>query len=284
VPEIRGRPIIGLIYSTGENLPMLLENRAALVTGGAGRLGATIAEILHREGARVAIADLNADGARSTAERIGAAGEATAWVSGDTSNPDDAGRMFTEADQAVGPIDILVNCAGIFPNCPLLDVSVEEWDQVFAINVRGSMLMCQAAGRKWAAAQTRGAIINVSSGAATSPRSGGAHYTGSKAALNMLTQVLAIELGPLGIRVNAVAPGLVLDEVLTQESDDQHPYVNLMLRGTPLARTGSPRDVGEAVAFLASDRSAWTTGAILDITGGSHCGRTHVPNTVDMKI
>ena len=90
----------------------------------------------------------------------------------------------------------------------------------------------------------------------------------------MLTAVLAIELGPHSIRVNALAPGLILDDVVTEELDSQHPYVNLMLRGTPLGRTGAPADVAEAVAFLASDRSSWTTGSIVDITGGSHCGRT----------
>lgn len=262
---------------------MLLQNRAALVTGGAGRLGSVIADILHREGARVAIADRDGERARETAARLSADSEATAWVSGDVSNEADAAKMFADADDAIGPIDVLVNCAGIYPNRPVLDMTVEEWDRCFAINVRGSMLMCQTAGRTWVKTKIRGAIVNVSSGAATSARSGGAHYTGSKAALNMLTQVLAIEFGPLGIRVNAVAPGLVLDDVVKEERDDQHPYVNLMLRGTPLGRTGAPRDIGEAVAFLASDRSAWTTGAILDITGGSHCGRTHVPNTVDLK-
>jgi NAD(P)-dependent dehydrogenase (short-subunit alcohol dehydrogenase family) len=99
----------------------------------------------------------------------------------------------------------------------------------------------------------------------------------------MLTEVLAIELGPHRIRVNGVAPGLILDDVVTLESENQHPYINLMLRGTPLGRTGRAEDVAEAIAFLASDRSPWTTGALLEITGGSHCGRTHVPLTRDMR-
>jgi NAD(P)-dependent dehydrogenase (short-subunit alcohol dehydrogenase family) len=99
------------------------------------------------------------------------------------------------------------------------------------------------------------------------------HYAASKAAVNMLTEAMAVDLGPYGIRVNAVAPALVLDEVYTSERPEQPAYINFVIHGTPLGRTGSPADIAEAVAFLASDRSAWTTGAILDITGGAHCAR-----------
>ena len=124
----------------------------------------------------------------------------------------------------------LMNAHGYVPNCPLLDVEVEEWDRTFDVNVKGTMLMCQAVGRRWVRDGIRGAIVNLSSGASLSARPGGAHYCGSKAAVNLLTEVLAAELGPHGIRVNAVAPGLVMDEVLTAEAPDQHEYVNLMLR------------------------------------------------------
>jgi 3-oxoacyl-[acyl-carrier protein] reductase len=95
--------------------------------------------------------------------------------------------------------------------------------------------------------------------------------------------VLAIELGPLGIRVNAIAPGLILDDVLTEGDSHSSAYVELTLRGTPLRRTGAATDIAPAVVFLASDRSPWTTGAILEITGGSHCGRPHVPLSRDLR-
>jgi NAD(P)-dependent dehydrogenase (short-subunit alcohol dehydrogenase family) len=158
----------------------------------------------------------------------------------------------------------------------VLDVTVEEWDRVFAVNVRGTMLCCQAVARQMVARGARGAIVNVSSGASTSARAGAAHYCGSKAAVNMLTEVLATELGPHGIRVNAVAPGLVLDDVVTKGDRVGHPYVRDMLAATPLGRTGSPEDIASAVTFLASDRSAWITGEVLYVTGGTHCGRTHM--------
>jgi NAD(P)-dependent dehydrogenase (short-subunit alcohol dehydrogenase family) len=260
--------------------PMLLENRAALVTGGAGRIGRAIVEVLMREGARVVLADLRQD----ALDRAAAGLPGAATVRGDVTDAGEVGRMVDEAERATGPLDILVTSAGIFPNCPLLDMPVEEWERVFAVNVRGVMLCNQAMAHRWVARGTRGAIVNLSSGASRSARPGGSHYCASKAAVNMMTEVWASELGRHGIRVNTVLPGLVMDDVMTAEDPARHPYVNAMWRATPLGRTGDARDIAEAVAFLASDRSAWTTGATLQVSGGSHCGRTHVPLTRDMVI
>lgn len=263
-------------------MTLLFENRTALVTGGAGRLGRVIAATLRREGARVVIADQDV-GKLKQAVADDDGGPPFAGVIGDVSDEADVARLVGEAEAQAGPIDILVNAHGIFPNMPILEMTVEEWDRVFAVNVRGSMLTCRAFARLWVERGTQGAIVNLSSGASRSARAGGSHYTGSKAAVNMMTEVLAIELGPYGIRVNAVLPGLILDDVMTAENADRHPYANLMLRGTPLGRTGMPSDVAEAVVFLASDRSPWTTGAMLEITGGSHCGRTHMPFSRQMR-
>ncbi len=262
----------------------LLKGRTALVTGGAGRLGSATAEIFLREGAAVALADL--DGARvaTLAEELSAShpGKVHA-ISGDQSNPDDAARFISEAEAALDLPDILVNAHGIFPNCPMLDVTVEEWDSVFTVNTRGTMLTCQAIARRWIDAGVKGSIVNISSGAARSGRPGGAHYSGSKAAVEILTHIFAAELGQHGIRVNAIAPGLVLDEVMTETGEDAHPYVNMTLEATPMGRTGAAADIGEAAVFLASDRSEWTTGAILEVTGGTHCGRTHMPFTRQLR-
>lgn len=128
-----------------------------------------------------------------------------------------------------------------------------------------------------------GAIVNFSSGAGTSARAGAAHYCGSKAAVNLMTHVLAIELGPHGIRVNAVAPGLVTDEPLRVGEAERSRYVEMMIEATPLRRTGVAEDVAGAVLFLASSDSPWTTGAILEVSGGSHCGRPHVPLSRDLR-
>lgn len=253
---------------------MLLTHSAAFVTGGAGRLGRVIAATLQREGATVVIGDCDEIKLQSVAARLTEDAQSKAFaIHGDCSSAEDVRRMAEEAEKLTGPIDILVNAHGIIPNCPFFSMTVEEWDRAFAINVRGVMLTCQAFARRWVERNAHGAIVNLSSSASRAARPGRMHYAASKAAVNTLTEAMAVELGPYGIRVNAVAPALVLDEVYTTERPEQPAYVNFVIRGTPLGRTGSPADIAEAVAFLASDRSAWTTGAILDITGGAHCAR-----------
>jgi NAD(P)-dependent dehydrogenase (short-subunit alcohol dehydrogenase family) len=258
---------------------MLLEGRRVLITGGAGRLGTAIAATARAEGAAVAISDVSGELLERARARLASGGTAPTMVLGDTSVEDDVARIVAESERHIGPLDTLVTCAAVYPNTALLDMDVADWDRVFAVNVRGVMLASQAVGRRWIERGTAGAIVHLSSGAGRSARRGAAAYCGSKAALNMVVEVLALELGPHGIRVNAVAPGLVMDEVVRAESPDLHPYYNLQLRGTPLGRTGAPQDIADAVAFLASDRCAWTTGAILDVTGGSHCGRSHLDFT-----
>jgi NAD(P)-dependent dehydrogenase (short-subunit alcohol dehydrogenase family) len=260
-----------------------LSGKVVLVTGGAGRLGRAICKTFTREGADVGVADLSEERAAETAQLLATSGTRATSVVGDVSSPDDVERMLGELTERLGPVDVLVNAHGIFPNVPLLEVDVDAWDRVFAINTRGTMLTCQAVGRQLVARSARGSIVNISSGAATSARVGGAGYCGSKAAVNLLTEVLAIELGPHGIRVNAVAPGLVLDDVMHAGERHASEYVNLMLRGTPMGRTGAPQDIAEAVVYLAGENNDWLTGSILPVTGGSHCGRPHVPLSRDLR-
>lgn len=255
----------------------LLAGRIALITGAGGRIGRTTAEVMAREGAAVVATDLDAGAVERTAELVRLGGGRSSHLSVDVANPDDVDRVTAAAELAFGLPDILVNCAGIFPNRPVLEMDLAEWDRVFAINVRGTMLLSRALAARWVSEGTRGAIVNLSSIAAFSGRPGASHYASSKAAVNMLTQVMASELGRHGIRVNAVAPGLIVDRVVEARDPDLMEYVNLSLEATPLGRTGSPSDIAEAIAFLASERSGWTTGAVLEVTGGAHCGRTQMP-------
>ena len=245
------------------------------MTGGAGRLGRSICAVLAREGASVGVVDLD-DRAQTVAHDITAGGGQSHAVRADVADPVAVERALREITGALGPIDVLVNAHGIYPNVPLLEMDTAEWDQVFAINARGTMLASQAVARQMVARGAPGAIVNISSAAADSPRAGGAAYSGSKAAVNLLTNVLAIELGPHGIRVNAVAPGLVLDQVYQPGDVHEYEYVTQSLEGIPLRRTGAPEDVAEAVVYLAGRNNPWITGAVLPVTGGSHCGRTHV--------
>ena len=252
-----------------------LNGAVALVTGGAGRLGRSICAALVREGVRVGVVDLD-DRAQAVAHDINAGGGESHGVQADVADPSAVERALHEITAALGPVDVLVNAHGIYPNVPLLEMDTVAWDKVFAINARGTMLACQAVARQMVARGAPGAIVNISSAAADSPRAGGAAYSGSKAAVNLLTNVLAIELGRHGIRVNAVAPGLVLDRVYQAGDVHEYEYVTQSLEGIPLRRTGAPEDVAEAVVFLAGRNNPWLTGAVLPVTGGSHCGRTHV--------
>jgi NAD(P)-dependent dehydrogenase (short-subunit alcohol dehydrogenase family) len=252
------------------------QDRVVMLTGAGGRLGRPCALAFAREGARLLLTDVAPDRLEETARQARAGGARVVAVPGDVSRPDDVARAVAEGTRALGPVDVLVGFHGYVPTTYLRDVAVEEWDRTFAVNVRGTMLCCQAVARQLIERGARGSLVNISSGASTSARAGGAHYCGSKAAVNMLTEVLAIELGPHGIRVNAVAPGLVLDAVAHKGDATLHPYVGDMLAATPLGRTGTPEDIASAVLFLASERAAWVTGEVFYVTGGTHCGRPHM--------
>jgi NAD(P)-dependent dehydrogenase (short-subunit alcohol dehydrogenase family) len=254
-----------------------LRGKVVLVTGGAGRIGPVICATFAREGAAVGVVDIAADRAEATAGGLRESGARAIGVGVDVSRKDDVERALEAVTAAFGPVDVLVNAHGIAPNRLLLDADVEEWDRTFAVNTRGTMLTCQAVGNQMKARGARGSIVNVSSGAATSARLGAAGYCGSKAAIDMLTQALAIELGPYGIRVNAVSPGLVTDVPLRTGDNGITPYMQMMLDMTPLRRTGEPRDIADVIAFVASDRAAWMTGSIVPVSGGSDTGRPQVP-------
>ena len=254
-----------------------LAHKVVMVTGSAGRIGPVICATFAREGALVAAVDIDSERARSIANRLTQAGSRAIAVGADVSNAQEVEDALRTITEALGPVDVLVNAHGIAPNRPLLEADEQEWDRTFAVNTRGTMLTCRAVARQMVERSSAGAIVNISSGAATSARLGAAGYSGSKAAINMLTQALAIELGPHGIRVNAVSPGLVTDAALTAEDPDLTPYMRMMLEMTPLGRTGAPEDIAEVVAFIASERNAWMTGSVVEVSGGSHTGRPHVP-------
>jgi len=254
-----------------------LSGKVVMVTGAAGRIGPVICATFAREGACVGVVDVAADRARATADGLVGGGHRAVAFGADVSSATDVDAAVSEITRVLGPVDVLVNAHGISPNRPLIDADEAEWDRTFAVNTRGTMLTCRAVGRQMIQRGCRGAIVNVSSGAATSARLGAAGYSGSKAAINMLTQALAIELGPHGIRVNAVAPGLVTDEALTANDPGLTAYMRMMLDMTPLGRTGAPADIAEVIAFVASPRNAWMSGSIVDVSGGSHTGRPHVP-------
>jgi len=255
---------------------MEFRDRVIMITGAGGRLGRPCATAFAGQGARLIVTDVAQDRLEDTAAATRQAGARVVAVPADIRQEADVERVVAEGTKTLGPVDVLVNFAGYVPTTYVVDVPTDEWERVFDVNVKGTMLCCRTVARQMIGRKAQGCIVNISSGASTSARAGAAHYCGSKAAVNMLTEVLAIELGPNGIRVNAVAPGLVLDHVITKAEDAPHPYLRDMLVATPLGRTGSGDDIANAVMYLASPRAGWITGEVFYVTGGAHCGRTHM--------
>lgn len=256
----------------------MTSGRGVLVTGAAGRIGKAIVAEFAKLGDNVVASDLDSQQLDAAVQSLaGHAGEITA-IATDVASETDVESLAERAIAAAGRIDVLVNCAGIFPNKPVVEMETAEWDQVFGVNLRGPFMLSRAVARHMLAASIQGSIVNISSGAGSSARTGGSHYCGSKAALEMLTKVMAIELGPQQIRVNAVAPGLILDEVLALPvPEDTNAYVKTLLNGIPLRQTGRPEDIANAVVFLCSERARWVNGEIFGVNGGSQAGRTHLP-------
>jgi NAD(P)-dependent dehydrogenase (short-subunit alcohol dehydrogenase family) len=250
------------------------DGQVVLITGGGAGIGQGLARAFYDAGARVALGDLRADSAHKVAASLGDGGRvfAQAMDVGDARST----AVFVEAaEKALGPINVAVANAGIYPNTPVLDMDVDEWDQVMTTNARGVFLTCQAVARRMVARAAPGKLVTIASGAAFSGRPGAAHYCASKAAVVMFTRVLALELARYRINVNCVAPGFV--KVDSEVSPLTEEYVTTLLKSVPWGRAGTPADVAHAVLFLASPYSEYMTGEVLNINGGTSAGRMHLP-------
>lgn len=245
--------------------------KVAVVTGAASGIGRSIAQNMVRAGARVVGVDRNTEGVREAVSQLD--GEVLA-LGVDLTEDDAPARIVDAAVERFGSVDVLVNCAGIFPSTPALEISRGEWDRVFGVNLRAPFL-CSREMARWAVSNGRaGSIVNVASSAGVVARPGVAHYCASKAALIMLTKALAVEWAEHGIRVNAVAPGLVetpgvVELTSTEQGREEH---RRKIARIPLARPGEPQEIAEAVLYLTS--ASYVTGETLFVDGGYSAGRT----------
>jgi 3-oxoacyl-[acyl-carrier protein] reductase len=246
--------------------------RLALITGGARGMGRVTAGLFSKAGIRIAVADLNADGARESAAAL--PGEGHRGYGLDVGDEAQVVEAFDAIEREMGPIAVLANFAGIFPwpksgaRPAIIDTPIEEWERTFQINARGSFLTIRELLRRRTKAPTpHGRIINISSSAAQlGGYNGSSAYVASKGAILSLTKVAAREAAPLGVTVNAISPGAIdtplLREIMPVERDGAY------VERVPMGRIGRPEDVAAAALYLASEEASYVTGACIDVNGG----------------
>jgi 3-oxoacyl-[acyl-carrier protein] reductase len=245
--------------------------RRVLVTGGGSGIGRGIAAAFVREGAHVAVVDIDPERVAQTVDSLADGPGRAAGVPGDVR---DAERVVEEAARAVGPIEVLVNDAAVYPNCPVIEMPDDQWDQVIGVNLTGTFRMSRAVARRMVAAKIQGHIVNIASGAYKSARRGASHYCASKAGIVMFTKVLAQELAEHRIHVNVVSPGLV---DVGRRGDVNPGYRLTLMTNIPWGRMGLPEDIAAAVLFMSSRTADYVTGTVIDVDGGSSAGRYFLP-------
>ncbi len=240
------------------------DGKVALVTGASRGIGRAIALRLARDGAALVVNYAgNAEAARKVVAEVEAGGGRAVAVQADVGVVADVARLFDEAIEHFGKLDILVNNAGIILYKPLAEVTEEEFDRIFAVNVKGTYFACQQAAKRMA---DGGRIVNFSSSTTALMLPTYSAYVATKGAVEQLSHVLAKELGPRGITVNVVAPGPIDTELFGQgkTAEDKQRFAQM----AALNRLGQPEDIADVVAFLASEEARWVTGQNLRANGG----------------
>jgi NAD(P)-dependent dehydrogenase (short-subunit alcohol dehydrogenase family) len=265
-----------------ENVQFGLQDKVTVITGGAQGIGAACAERFAREGALVVLADVDDARGNALAKQLGAM-----YVHCDVGDKVDVDALVQKTIAKYGRIDVLVNNAGIFKAAPFLEVTEEDFDAVIRVNLKGAFLVAQAVAREMvktgagkafgdrssrgAASEnrtSRGAIVNMSSVNAVMAIPSIASYNMSKGGINQLTRVMALALADHGVRVNAVAPGTIATELAAKAVLTSEEAKARILSRTPMKRLGTPQEIADVVAYLASDASSYLTGEIITADGG----------------
>jgi 3-oxoacyl-[acyl-carrier protein] reductase len=243
---------------------MELKGKVALITGGAQGIGKVTALLLAERGADIAISDINRQGAEETAKEIERLGRRGLGLEGDVSNPADAERIVDTTVEKLGGIDILVNNAGITRDGLLLRMAEDDWDAVLNVNLKGTF-NCSKAAIKHMIKRKSGRIVNIASVVGEMGNAGQANYAASKAGIIGLTKSIAREYAQRGINVNAIAPGYIQTPMTEGLSEKVKEELKAQI---PMAKLGTPLDVGNAIYFLVSDASSYITGQVLNVNGG----------------
>ena len=252
---------------------MNLSGKSAIVTGSASGIGRQIAMTLAANGAALTVADINLEGAEGVAGEIRAAGGSASAVRVNVTDSSQVAGVVSDAVTANGSLDILVNVAGFGFNSPIVDMLEDDWDRVLGVNLKGQFLCSQAAARMMIKQGTGGRIVNIASTAANNARYAGGAYCAAKAGVVQLTRVLALELGPHGITVNAVGPGFTETPATVESSGE---YRDNFLAQVPAGRSGRTSDIANAVLFLASPLAEYVNGQVIYVDGGYSAGKLTV--------
>ena len=236
----------------------------AVITGGAQGIGYACAEAICESGARIVLADINADGVAKAAETLG---HGTVGTTCDMGDPKQVDALFDQIEAEFGAASILVNNAGIALPTPFLETTLDQFQSVIDVNLTGTFQAIQRAAKAMVSKGIEGAIVNMSSINAQVAIPSIAAYCASKGGVMQLTKAAALALAPHNIRVNAVGPGSI-DTAMMASVNDNPDAMKMVMSRTPLKRIGSPREIGDVVAFLASDKASYITGETIYVDGG----------------
>lgn len=242
--------------------------KVALVTGAAAGIGRACARQLAKDGMAVGVLDLLIETAQKTADEINADGGKAIALQADISNRAQVDAAVQTLRDTFGPVTVLVNNAGITNTTPFMEVTEELWDKVYQINVKGTFIVTQTVVPDMQAAKW-GRIVNISSSSAQTGQANMVPYSSSKGAIISMTRGLAEELGPMGITVNNIPPGIIMNTIMSEANRDKFPIpIETVREMMPVRRTGEPEDIASACSWLCSEGASYVTGQTIGVNGG----------------